>query len=437
MGVPAQSPPDRPTLLTVPLRDTTRTRASPPLASVSADGRYVAFTSYARLVAADEDDAGDVYVLDRSTGVVTLESTTADRDPLIADCSHPRLSGDGRYVVFEVLLGGVHPSSSIILRDRVADSATHISRNVSGGLPLAWSSRPAISEDGRVVVFVSTATDLVPGTDANGPLRDVYLFQTATGTVSRVSVDARGLQAARGQSIEARVSGDGRFVAFTSSSELDVHRVAVGAVHDPTIFQVYVRDTQLGATRRISISRNREPTDGSSRAPVISRDGRYVAFVSHATNLVSADRNRSSDIFLVDTAGAETVLVSRSASGGSANGQSDSPDISADGRFVAFHSDASDLVCSKPCGLAGEDINLVADVFLVDRMTRVTRLLSAGKTGWMEESTAPAVDARGSVVAFTSRHPMDVRDIAHDFDLFVCLTEEPSSRLSGVGRLRR
>jgi Tol biopolymer transport system component len=152
----------------------------------------------------------------------------------------------------------------------------------------------------------------------------------------------------------------------------------------------------------------------------IRRDGRFVAFVSQASNLVAGDRNRSPDVFLYDLTAGSITLVSRGVTGRSANGVSGGPSISSDGRLVAFHSDASDLTCTDRCVPAAEDINLLSDVFVFDRLTGVVTRISAGADGgWMEESAAPALDATGSIIAFTSKHPTDAQDRGEDFDLFL------------------
>jgi Tol biopolymer transport system component len=145
-----------------------------------------------------------------------------------------------------------------------------------------------------------------------------------------------------------------------------------------------------------------------------------VAFVSEDSTLVAGDRNRTADVLLYDTVEGTMILVSRSAAGGSANGASRSPAISADGRFVTFQSEASDLVCASRCASADEDINLLPDIFLFDRTTGVMKRISAGPAGgWMEDSVAPAISAAGDVIAFSSRRPIDRSDIDNDFDLFI------------------
>jgi Tol biopolymer transport system component len=163
------------------------------------------------------------------------------------------------------------------------------------------------------------------------------------------------------------------------------------------------------------------PPNRSSYDAAISGDGRYVAFVSEAADLVRGDENRTADIFLFDTKTRITLLVSRSENGGAANGTSRHPAISLDGRVVSFQSDASDLTCAKRCATETRDINLVTDVFVYDVRTRVVRRVSTGTRSWSEPSLGPSIDGTGAVIAFSSRHPRDSRDEANDYDLFVRL----------------
>jgi hypothetical protein len=159
---------------------------------------------------------------------------------------------------------------------------------------------------------------------------------------------------------------------------------------------------------------------GSSYGAAIDAAGRYVAFVSTATNLLrSRDRNNARDVYVRDTVTKTTALVSRNLKGDAANGSSDAPAISSDGRVVVFQSEASDLTCAGRCSPDDRDINLVADIFMHDRVSGTTRRVSQGRTPWMEPSIGPAVDGTGAVIAFSSRHPLDRADDRHDYDLFV------------------
>jgi Tol biopolymer transport system component len=299
-----------------------------------------------------------------------------------------------------------------------------VSRSVSGGPADGASASPRISSDGRVLVFAASATNLVEGRDENDATSDIYLFRTDTGALARISVDDRGRQASRGASFAPSVSADGRYVAFASNAPLDPRDPPPRdpTADGPSTTQIYVRDTEQNTTRRITAAHDGKLPDGSSYAPVISGDGLSVAFVSHATttNLAANDRNRTSDVFLFDSKQGSIAVISRSARGGAANGTSSAPAISADGLFVAFQSDASDIVCARRCAAIQEDINLLPDVFVYDRAANVVRKISAASgTEWMEESSGPSIDGTGTVVAFSSRHPIGETDVGHDFDLFV------------------
>ncbi len=422
LSVAPQEPTE--TLLTIPQQDTIRSWSDEPSAAVSADGRSVAFASYAQLAPGDLDTRSDIYVLDRASGRVTLESVTAVAGRTGSDCARPGISGDGHYLVFDcsVARGDQSAAVAVVLRDRWKDINTIIAGATAGTDENAWTADAAISEDGRTVVFESTMTSLVAGRDENSVARDIYLFDVPAGVVRRVSVDSAGRQREAGTSFAPAVSADGRYVAFTSTAELDGAPVSSGgsAASRRPLSQVYVRDTHLNVTRRVSVGPRGAIPNGRSWHPAISGDGRYVAFVSDGTNLVPGDRNRSADVFLYDTIAGSTVLVSHKVKGGTANGASALPAISADGAVVAFQSDASDLVCTRQCGAAVEDINLLPDVFLFNRATAVVTRVSGDRTGgWMAPSVAPALDAGGRVVAFTSRHATDATDGRNDFDLFV------------------
>ena len=424
LGVVPQEPAE--VLVTIPQRDVVRSWSDEPSAAVSADGQWVAFASYARLAPGDVDDRSDIYVLDRVSGRVTLESVSAGGRRICVDCSRPAISRDGRYVVFDgaIVRDGQPPAIAVVLRDRWEDVNTMVAGARGGaGHDNEWTADPAISADGRVVVFESTVTNLVPGRDENGVGRDIYMFDVPSRALRRVSVDSEGRQAEDGSSFSAAVSADGRYVAFTSTADLDAvpgRAAGAPAAPRPALSQVYVRDTRLDVTRRVSVCAGGAVPNGRSWHPVLSGDGRYVAFVSAASNLVPGDRNRSADVFLVDTTTASTVLVSRTAKGNAANGASGLPAISSDGSKVAFQSEASDLVCARQCTSVVEDINLLPDVFLFDRATAVVTRVSGDRSGgWMAPSVGAAIDAAGRVVTFTSRHPTDATDNRNDFDLFV------------------
>jgi Tol biopolymer transport system component len=356
--------------------------------SVSADGRFVAFVSAARLVPEDTNDRDDVYVLDRESGGVSFESAGT----AVLTGHRPVISGTGRFLVYET---GSHV---LMIRDRATGADRPLQRD--GDPPNGPSRGASISGDGRYVAFASAATNLVDDPDG-GTAERVYVADTASMTFRRIAVS----------SFAPAISEDGRFVAFSSN------------VRPARNVNVYLDDLKTGARTTVSVSATGGPADGSSFSPSISSDGRYVAFVSEATNLVRHDRNKVADVYVRDTVAGITELISRTPSGDAGNAPSRHPGLSGDGRIVIFQSEASDLTCGSRCRPPDRDINLVADIFRRDRSAGVTELISRGRTPWMEPSMGPAADRTGGIVAFSSRHPLDQADDRHDYDLFVWARE--------------
>ena len=401
--------------------------------AVSADGRYVAFASFATLVPGDTNTRRDIYVLDRFAGTVTLESLSPEGLAPSQDSVWPRINGDGHFVVYEAMQDGPDhlPIRVIALRDR-RRATTRILQNAKAP-PDRSSREPAISADGRIVVFASCATNLTDQTDANGGAEDVYAFDVSTGRFELINVGTDGRQPLSGSSFSAVVSADGRYVAFTSTSDLDPS--SASAQRRPlNVGNIFLRDRETHVTRRISTGRDGHSGNAASYGAAISGDGRYIAFVSRATNLVPGDGNQFPDVFLHDVQSRTTTLVSRSVSGGSANGPSRNPAVSTNGNFVAFQSEASDLTCGGRCPEGTRDINLVSDVFLFDRTAGATVRLSTGRQSWMEPSAGPSISGTGAVVAFSSRHPVDADDSENDFDLFVWMDQTVSLTYRLPGR---
>lgn len=422
-------------LLTVAQTDPFRSPRATRTVDVSADGRSVAFESLARLVPVDTDNHRDIYILDRTTGRVTLESTGLGDS---SEYSHARISGDGRYLVFESRPTALETQrAEIVLCDRVTGATRVLTGTKGTDTVIGWSRGPEISDDGRVVAFSSAATTLTAGLDANGVLEDVYIARLPAGTITRASVNSAGVQPDRGNSILPSLSADGRWLAFSSTAPLDDDARPAAASREKSVRQVYLRDTIVGRTTRVTRGANRALPDGDSSVPAISSDGRHVAFVSDASNLLDDDDNRAADVFLYDRETDGLTWVSRAADGSSANGESAWPAISGDGRFVAFQSDAANLVCAGRSGacspprdpspapgvgprVLSDDLNLIWDVFVFDRTSRQTVRISEDELGgWMEASVGAALDATGQVVAFSSRHAVAATDKGADFDLFV------------------
>jgi Tol biopolymer transport system component len=224
--------------------------------------------------------------------------------------------------------------------------------------------------------------------DTNGK-RDVFVYDLLTRTTSRVSVDSEGRQA-NGPSFGPVISADGRFVAFESAATNLVPGDTNG------FSDIFVRDLTAGTTTRVSVDSAGRQANGKSFRPVISADGRHVAFESVATNLVPGDTNGLSDVFVRDLMTGKTTRVSVDSVGRQANGPSSSAAISADGRFVAFESDATNLVVG--------DTNGKRDVFVYDLLTRTTSRVSVDLAE--RQANGPsfnaAISGDGRFVAFES-----------------------------------
>jgi Tol biopolymer transport system component len=397
-------------------------------ASVSGDGRFVAFESLTRLVPADHNDAVDIYVLEIASGRVELVSVGMDGKSAGDSSLTPRLSGDGRYVVFDSITPRPQPPcGTVFFRDRYAGLTRALVTARDNPSWVVCAKRPAISADGEWVAFESNAEDLVEGVDANGAESDVYLANIRTRHVARVSLSSDGSQPASGASYAPSVSGRGELVAFTSTACLDggprEPDPPSGPVTTPCKPRVFVRNVSAGRTRGVTAAGGMRP-NGSTHSPALTADGTGLAFVSAATNLQPGDRNDRPDVYFYELRSGRLELLSRTPRGMAGNGASLRPAISETGRYVAFDSGASDLVCSGRCASGDYDHNLVNDVFLLDRQTGLTSRLSqyAPRRPWWEPSIGPAVDATGRVVVFSSRHATDEDDVDGLFDLFMVTT---------------
>jgi Tol biopolymer transport system component len=416
--------------VTIAQRDGQAGHVDAPSARVSARGRHVVFASYARLVPQDTNRVRDVYVFDLSTGRLTLESPGVRGTVANGESSSPGISGDGRYVVFVSSAGNLAETQvppgmpRVFLRDRETETTRLLATSAIGDPANGYSSNPAISADGTTIVFESAATDLVDGAHVAGNTVGVYLIRRASGVSVRLNVSSAG-QVPAGQSVSPTVSADGRYVAFMSRADLTCAGEPTCPREPPDrngVADVYLRDTATNTTTRVSRGHSGRDPDGPSYDPAVSGDGRYVAFVSEASNLTSDSSKHAANVYVRDMVTGVTELVSRNARGRQANGPSIHPAVSHDGSMVAFQSLASDFLCKDQCQNGQRDINLVSDVFVHDRRTRRTIRASADDgEEWMEGSRAPSLDETGLVVVFASRHPLNEQDEAHDEDLYIRL----------------
>ena len=412
-------------LQAIALHDRFPLLTGPPSGRVSQSGRQVVFIR-ASLVDGDGNATRDIYVMDVSTRRVTLETRGAAGQPANGESLNPDVSRDGRFVVFESTAGNLtnvefaRGIPRVFLRDRQTDTIRLLSTNARDEPANGPSMDPAISTDGEAVVFVSSASDILED-DTVGSL-GVFLIRLGSKTRTRVDVTNEG-RARSGQSGSPAISADGRYVAFMSKADLtprDGSSPAGDAPDGNGTSDIYVRVMVMQRTRRVSRGLGGRDTDGPSYHPAISGDGRFVAFVSEASNLTHDESQRVAQIYLRDMETGATELISRAPAGRPGDAASARPAVSGDGSVIAYQSLASNLLCDDKCGPPEQDINLLWDVYAYDRPARRTiRGSSDGREEWMETSRGPSLDETGRLLAFMSTHPSPPSDDGHRESLFI------------------
>jgi Tol biopolymer transport system component len=310
--------------------------------SLSADGQSVVFTSNATNLLPEQDDDGeeDVYLYDRTLDIVLLVSADGSGNALGGNM--PQVSGNGAYVAYQ--------REGMIYRWERATNSTVMVSVSNSGIPgdfISWE--PSISDNGRYVAFASGATNLVPG-DTNN-LLDIFVRDVVAGTTTRVSVAGNGAQS-DGDSFDAALSADGRYVAFSSLA------ITLAPGEEFPSFDIFVHDRTTGETTRLTRLYDGAPLplNGTTRYPAISADGRYVVFQS-AERLVADDSPVFpwTDVYIIDrqTYGVGRLSVARDGVPG--DGNSERPVLSANGLVVAYQSGAGNLVVG--------DTNNARDVF--------------------------------------------------------------------------
>ena len=345
-----------------------------------------------------------------AAGHTTLISIDSSGAQGMGNSEIPAISADGRFVAFRsrayLTPDDINGQTDIFVHDRHRGKTTRVSVSSSGtqanGFSIIYPG--GISGDGRIVAFGSDATNLVKG-DTNGQ-GDAFMHDRLTKKTRRVSVASNGTQGNSGSGSPV-VSADGRAVAFPSTAS----NLVRGDTND--VEDAFVHDLATHQTTRVSRASNGQQGNGPSYGPDMSGDGRFVAFASDADNLVPGDTNGAMDIFVHDRTTHDTFLVSVTSSGVQANGASEKPTLSADGRFVAFLSLADNLVKG--------DTNGMHDIFVHDRATQRTTRVSVASSGTQANyrSDYSAISADGRFVAFESFADNLVLGDISGWDLFV------------------
>ncbi|MET0497420.1 MAG: malectin domain-containing carbohydrate-binding protein [Steroidobacteraceae bacterium] len=421
-------------------------------ASISGDGRYVVFASFAsNLVAGDTNGIEDVFLRDRQSGSTVRVNLGPDGEQAVSSgpqFTRATISADGNYVAFNAMDSGIYPGDinsrhDVFVRNRQTTSTVLASFALNDSLAAGSLDESAITPDGRYVAFSSAASTIVA--DDRNDVADVFVLDRSTGAVERVSVNSDG-QEGNSFSHAASISADGRFVAFASYAS---NFEGGDNGYNPYSY-IYVRDRQARTTQRVR-------ADRGSDLPVISADGRYIAFRSFTSLPPNPDPTGGRDIFLYDRQNGSTELISvfpygdrsgswpsvsrdgryvaytgagttyvrdrvagvtqdvtRSQGGAAPNGRSFDTAISADGRYVAFSSDASNLVPN--------DANVSSDVFVHDRVTHVTEIVSVDSAGLpvRYSSSGVSLSPDGRYVGFLSNAiDLVAGDTNNALDIFV------------------
>jgi Tol biopolymer transport system component len=358
--------------------------------SLSAGGRFVAFSSSANDLTSDDTHEGamgrDVFVRDRSRGSTSRVSEATDGSQGDGESDEPSISAGGRFVAFSSFAGNFaagdsNGNSDVFVHDRRSGTTSLVSVASNGTPANSFSGDPAISGDGRFVAFESLASNLAP---VAGLLSRVYVHDRRTGRTTLVS----------GRSVEGSdpsISADGRVVAFTR------RRGRKTSIH--------VHDRRTRRTRRVDVSSRERPADRPSSAPSLSSTGRYIAFASRGRNLVPGDRNGGADVFLRDRARGTTRRVSIRPDGRAVRRCPPSPEpgnlpaplcagepaVSGDGRLIAFRTEVRRF----------DDAGVRGGVFVRDRRRGRTRRVSVTPGGRPAgDAELPAISANGRFATF-------------------------------------
>jgi hypothetical protein len=365
---------------------------------MSANGRYIVFASLAtNLVASDTNGMQDIFVHDRDAGETTRVSVNSEGVQGDKSSDSPAISSNGRYVVFSSNATNLVPDDTnrawdVFVHDRTTGETTRVSIASNGeeGDGSCIYSTSAISADGQIVAFSCDDTTLVP--DDTNERADVFVHDRVTGETALVSDDPNGASGSLGGRAPA-LSDDGRYIVFESSSSNLVPNDTNGT------WDVFLHDRVSGETSLVSVNSDNVQGNDVSGGPAISRNGRYVVFGSRASNLdPDSDNpaNGNNDLFLHDLETGITEQISVAQNGIGGDNGSYYGSISDNGRYVAFASRATNLL---PGGVEGD-----FHVYVKDRETGRVTLVSVSATGPGVDdfSTTPSISGDGRYVAFTS-----------------------------------
>ena len=363
--------------------------------AISGTGNTVAFsTAASNLIADDTDGVLDIAVVSLRKGQSRCVSLSTAGVKGNAASLDPTMDRSGRRVGFasaatNLVEDDANGERDIFVRDVIKQTTVRVSVASDGTEADGASEKPSMSGSGRLIVFASHATNLVPG-DTNG-FEDIFLHDLASGETRRISLGLAGAEP-DGDSSLPRISANGRYVAF-----LSLARNLIAQTDFPTR-DAFVVDLKTGVTEMVSVGPTGIPSNAGSFSVAISGNGRRVVFASNGNNLIAdPEQFAGQDIFLRDRKKHTTTLVSAAPGGLAADEYSEEPDISANGRWVAFTSLASNLVAG--------DTNGKIDVFRRKVKTGEMVRVSVSSTGVQGDSTSgqATISRNGRFVAFATR----------------------------------
>lgn len=334
-------------------------------ASISENGKVIAFVTNANLSSLDTNNHNDVYIYNRDSESFTLVSIAYDSSSGNNDSNYPIISSTGTLVMFNsyatnLVAGDTNSTQDVFVRDLINETTVRINLHSDGTQANNMSTVGSFSDDGRYAVFTSNASNLVPGDTS---IQDVFLHDFQTSTTTRISQHPSGTNG-NSTSTTALISGNGQFIAFNSYASNLITGDTNGKV------DTFVYDRIANSLELISISTGGVQSNGSQTfVRDISSDGRYVLFTSNATNLVAGDTNTATDAFIRDRVLNTTELVSFNYLGNQITSGVTHAKMSDNGRLIAFESKSLDVMAS--------DNNSLGDVYLYNRddlsVTRISQ----------------------------------------------------------------
>jgi hypothetical protein len=392
-----------PTLISVSSNGNGSQDPSARYVSISADGNFVAFCSFANnLVLHDKNYTSDIFRKNLKTGLIEPVSITATGTFGAADCQVPSMSSNGRFVVFTSNSNNLDSKvssaggPSVFVKDMVTGQLECVSVSTGRNAIHGGSYNPSVSDDGRYVTFESAASDVVPN-DTNNAM-DVFLYDRMLKITRRISVAPDGTQA-NGPSIHGQISPDGNYAVFNSDA---TNLVPNDTNRSTDVFVVTLQTTsrsKAGTIQRVSIASTGGQANAGSFDPTINADGSVVAFVSWATNLDGPSPGAC--IYTRDLISGKTALVSKYSNGAAAS-SSWLPSISSTGRYVVFKSGSS---------ISTKDTNNSDDIYRYDRQLGTSTLCSLSSSGVLGSRRTEIdfgrrnITADGRYVTFTSPSP--------------------------------